>query len=199
MVQTRDAIEWIADARDLLPLVPRHWMQNAMRDFRHNHKFWRSSAEDAWYSDVGIGYGFKGVRLIYATGEIPYHTDPDFPHYGYLLIIRPAGYIVTGHQWRGDRPQAPGDLICFHQQRRQHALVRRGRDEKEMKTLSRETMVWTQPHPGRLWMGLIWDHDELSPVDEVSDVFRDVLESVQRRNQTTVRLTTKVVDRQQAL
>ncbi|AXQ68879.1 hypothetical protein HOU00_gp246 [Caulobacter phage CcrPW] len=195
----RDAIEWLLPApADLLALEPRDWMRTQMRQHKDNVQFWREdlkrldplvravydedgelyteSPEAAWSGDVDVGSGWLRISIITANGEIAYHRDPDFEKYGYLLILRPAGYSVTGrYHWRGEDVQERGMMLCLHQRNRQHALVRRGTTKCHGARL-KDTFSLHTPRPGRVWMAIGFNSNKLLTLEEASDIFRADLE-----------------------
>lgn len=192
---THDAIEWMLPASpDLLALEPRDWMQTQMRQHKSQVHFWRedlkrldpltravyeedgelyTSAPDvAWSGDVDVGSSWLRVSIITANGEIGYHRDPDFEKFGYLLILRPAGYSVTGrYNWRGEDVQERGTMLCLHQRRRQHALVRQGTSKRDGARL-KDTFTLHTPRPGRVWMAIGFNSNKLLTLEEASEVFR---------------------------
>jgi hypothetical protein len=180
-----DAIEWIAQApNDLVSLVPRRWMQTQMQQYKERVSYWRDEGRcdhlagrvtPTWSGDVDIGSGSGTSKIITADGEISFHIDADFDKYGYLLVLRPAGYSVTGRRdWRGMERQEIGTLICFHQATRQHALVRRGTPYRDCKRLIGAGSYHRSmsPRPGRVWMALSTDNPLLLTPDEAVDHFR---------------------------
>lgn len=186
---SNDAIEWVEPGfEDLLPLVPRAWMHNQMDFFRGRVQYWREDKRQdhrlrgyaegsTWTGDVDVGSGWMGVNIITADGEIDYHRDPDFERYGYLLIIRPAGYSVTGlRKWRGKDEQPKGTLMCFHQARRLHALVRTGSTRKEMMEDRHHAGVFGPTlyadRPFRIWMSVGFGSEKLLTPEEAANEIR---------------------------
>ncbi|AFU88202.1 hypothetical protein CcrColossus_gp332 [Caulobacter phage CcrColossus] len=180
----RDAIEWMQTApADLLELEPRDWMQTQMRQHRNQVQFWRDDLNRtdpsviradgrAWAGDVDVGSGWLRISIITANGEIAYHRDPGFEKYGYLLILRPAGYSVTGlYNWRGEEVQQRGMMLCLHQARRLHALVRRGTSKSHGVRL-KDTYGLHTSTPGRVWMAIGFNSEKLLTLEEASEVFR---------------------------
>lgn len=194
-MSTNDAIEWIDPGHDdLLPLVPRAWMHNQMEFFKARILSWREDQRqdhrlrgyakgNTWTGDVDVGSGWMGLSIITADGEIDFHRDPDFDRYGYLLILRPAGYSVTGlRTWRGKDVQPKGTLMCFHQRRRLHALVRTGSTRRAMMEDRRHEGVFGSTlyadRPFRIWMSLGLNSPKLLSPEEAAAEMRRKLEKL---------------------
>lgn len=151
-----------------------------MQEHRDYFRGTRHRRRNAWPSDINVSSGDAGLLSFSANGEIGFHKDPAFYKYGYILVVRPAGYNVTGlKDWRGlDPQQAAGDLICFHQQRRLHALVQQGTPRSRSDHLHHpEATVWSD-HPGRLWCALTLELKEFLTPEEAIAVYDRRLKSL---------------------
>lgn len=156
-----DAIVWRVAAPRLLPLVPRAWLETLKREHLEMVAEHRAERRPAWPCLVNMASGANGIASMSANGDIFYHRDEDFSSYAYLLIVRPAGYVVTGYErWRGLEKDVAGDLICFRQKSHLHALAVSGTDREDALHLDLDTEV-TLNRPGRLWMALTLDSPEL--------------------------------------
>lgn len=178
-----DALGWIApDAgRKLLPLVPAGWiksLKDEQLDYLAHHKAFNHGRQ--WSSEVNMGQSLAPVQVISACGEIGFHKDPDFSTYGYLLIIRAAGYNVTGPRpWRGmERRQAAGDLICLRQKTHFHALVQHGRRRSESGHLDAEWGGVFSDLPQRLWIAATLDTPEYLTPDEAVALYENALNRI---------------------
>lgn len=171
---SRDSIEWITAAPDLLPLVPPAWMRSAMREHREAVQFWRKHCKstEGWLHDINMGSGTPRIQTISVSGAVPFHRDPDFEKFGYLLILRPAHYLVTGQRRHQKAPQPPGTVICFHQARRNHALV----DRAMSAGVARDDGIPRESQqPPRLWIAATMESPYLMSPEECVAAMRQEL------------------------
>lgn len=190
-IATNDCIVWKAQAPvDLRPLVPKAWVKSEVDQYRYKHQFWRREEqrwdwrcsgpdvdlETAWYADVSVGSGHRGVSIIIADGEIAFHKDYEIAPYGYLLVLRDAGYNVTGARtWRGMERQGPGTLMCFRQETHKHALVRQGTPRSERNRLTGRRHH--RERPGKLWVALVANSNEFHTPEKAFAIFEEALMS----------------------
>ena len=173
-----DAIVWRASAPQLLPLMPRAWMDTLKREHLDLVAEHRRSGHSSWPCQVNMASGAKGVNSISANGDIFFHRDEDFPPYAYLLIVRPAGYVVTGYErWRGLEQDRAGDLICFRQKTHKHALAVSGSTRDGAIHLDLDMEVELH-RPGRLWLALTLDSDQLMTRSQAIEAYEQRLKSL---------------------
>lgn len=198
-----DAIVWRVHAPHLLELVPQAWRNTMAREYRESIQAWKAQDRPRWWHHVNMASGANGISSISADGDILYHTDSaseGFAQYAYLLILRPAGYVVTGKQkWRGMEKDRPGDLICFSQHTL-HALTRSGIEKVQADYLDPDNMQIYGKYPSRLWMALTLDSDALLSRQQAVDAYADRLGRLPvnrfRRQASTALLSenTEIVD-----
>lgn len=178
-----DALGWIAPGAglDLLPLVPPGWIQSLKDEhLEHRRDHLTHHRAHQWESAVNMGQSFAPVQVISANGEIGFHKDEGFSSYGYLLILRAAGYNVTGPRpWRGlERQQVAGDLICLRQKTHFHALVRHGFRKGECGHLANDWGVVLSERPQRLWIAATLDTPKYLAPDEAVEQYERALKRI---------------------
>lgn len=174
---TDDAIVWRANAAHLLPLVPRTWIKTLLREHVESVAERRRTYPDSpWPCLVNMCSGGNGLNSISANGDIAFHTDESFPQFGHLLIIRPAGYVVSGQvNWRGAEQDFAGDVICFRQKTHFHALMVKGTTREDSDHLDPDIGEVVRERPGRLWMSLTLDTDDLLTPSEAIKLYESRL------------------------
>lgn len=145
-----------------------------MREHREAVRFWRANEHMGgdWLHDINMGSGTPRLQTISVSGTVPFHNDPDFERFGYLLILRPAHYLVTGLRRHQRAPQPPGTVICFHQARRYHALVDRAMPAGVARA---EGIVRASDSPPRLWIAATMETPNLMSPEECVAAMRQEL------------------------